>query len=35
MELRPYQEESKNAVFGEWEKGNNKTLLVLPTAVRP
>ena len=31
MELRPYQEESKNAVFGEWEKGNNKTLLVLPT----
>ena len=31
MELRPYQEESKNAVFGEWEKGNDKTLLVLPT----
>ncbi|MDD5936799.1 MAG: DEAD/DEAH box helicase [Clostridiales bacterium] len=31
MELRPYQEESKTAVFEEWNKGNLKTLLVLPT----
>lgn len=31
MELRPYQIEAKNAVFAEWEKGNKKTLLVLPT----
>lgn len=31
MELRPYQLEAKNAVFAEWEKGNKKTLLVLPT----
>lgn len=31
MELRPYQKEAKDAVFGEWEKGNSKTLLVLPT----
>ena len=31
MELRPYQAEAKNAVFDEWENGNNKTLLVLPT----
>lgn len=29
--LRPYQEEAKEAVFQEWEKGNQKTLLVLPT----
>ena len=31
MELRPYQEEARQAVFHEWEKGNNRTLLVLPT----
>ena len=31
MQLRPYQEEAKTAVFSEWEKGNKKTLLVLPT----
>ena len=31
MELRPYQREARNAVFTEWDKGNSKTLLVLPT----
>lgn len=31
MDLRPYQQEAKAAIFGEWEKGNKKTLLVLPT----
>lgn len=31
MELRPYQEKSKNNIIAEWEKGVNKTLLVLPT----
>lgn len=31
LALRPYQEEAKNAIFQEWEKGNKKTLLVLPT----
>lgn len=31
MELRPYQQEAKAAVFGEWEQGHDKTLLVLPT----
>lgn len=31
MELRPYQEESREAIFTEWEKGVRKTLLVLPT----
>lgn len=31
MELRPYQQEAKDAIFGEWEKGTKKTLLVLPT----
>lgn len=31
MELRPYQEEAKQAVFHEWETGRKKTLLVLPT----
>ncbi len=31
MKLRPYQAEAKNAVFNEWENGNKKTLLVLPT----
>jgi len=31
MELRPYQEEARKAVWGEWEQGRDKTLLVLPT----
>lgn len=31
MELRPYQQESKAAVFEEWNKGIRRTLLVLPT----
>lgn len=31
IQLRPYQEESKRAVFNEWEQGILKTLLVLPT----
>ena len=30
MELRPYQQQAKTAIFGEWEQ-YNKTLLVLPT----
>lgn len=31
MELRPYQQEAKDSIFDEWEKGVKKTLLVLPT----
>lgn len=31
VELRPYQQEAKDAIFGQWESGNKKTLLVLPT----
>lgn len=31
MQLRPYQEEARTAVFSEWDKGNKKTLLVLVT----
>lgn len=31
MELRPYQNEAKCAVFEEWDSGINRTLLVLPT----
>lgn len=31
MELRPYQQEAKKAVFEQWEQGFVKTLLVLPT----
>lgn len=31
MELRPYQAEAKDAIFQEWDKGVQKTLLVLPT----
>ncbi|MDF2656374.1 MAG: type restriction protein res subunit [Bacillota bacterium] len=31
MDLRPYQQEAKEAVQQEWAKGNRKTLLVLPT----
>lgn len=31
MKLRTYQKEAMNAVLNEWEAGNDKTLLVLPT----
>lgn len=31
MELRPYQQEAKDSIFSEWDKGVQKTLLVLPT----
>lgn len=31
MELRPYQQEARSAVESEWEAGNSRTLLVLPT----
>ncbi len=31
MELRPYQEEAKRAVFETWEAGTLRSLLVLPT----
>lgn len=31
IELRPYQQESREAVQNEWKKGNKRTLLVLPT----
>lgn len=31
MELRPYQAEAKENIFREWEKGVQRTLLVLPT----
>ena len=31
MELRPYQQEARTAVQEEWERGNDRTLLVLPT----
>ena len=31
IELRPYQEEARNAVFHEWDIGHTRTLLVLPT----
>ena len=31
MELRPYQAAAKNAIFAEWDKGTQRTLLVLPT----
>jgi superfamily II DNA or RNA helicase len=31
MELRPYQHEARDAVLSEWERGNRRTLLVLPT----
>ena len=29
--LRPYQEEARTRIKDEWDKGNKKTLLVLPT----
>lgn len=31
LELRPYQEEARRAIEGEWAKGVQRTLLVLPT----
>lgn len=31
MELRTYQKEAKDAIFGQWDSGVNRTLLVLPT----
>ena len=31
MDLRPYQEEAKDAIEREWENGRRRTLLVLPT----
>lgn len=31
MELRPYQQEAKDAIFDAWDGGTSKTLLVLPT----
>lgn len=31
MTLRPYQQEAKDAIFGKWNQGHRKTLLVLPT----
>ncbi len=31
IQLRDYQKEAKQSIFGEWEKGILKTLLVLPT----
>lgn len=31
IQLRPYQEQAKDAVLGEWDNGIKKTLLVLPT----
>lgn len=31
MELRPYQQEAKESIFNEWDRGISKTLLVLPT----
>ena len=33
MELRPYQIEANKHIQEEWENGNNKTLLVLPTGL--
>ncbi len=31
MQLRPYQQEAKDAILNEWDKGIQRTLLVLPT----
>ena len=31
MQLRPYQQEAREAVQAEWAKGHKRTLLVLPT----
>ncbi len=31
MELRPYQQEARQAITGQWNAGTKRTLLVLPT----
>ena len=31
MQLRPYQQEAHDSIFKEWNKGVQRTLLVLPT----
>ena len=31
MQLRPYQEEAKEAIMQQWDEGIKNTLLVLPT----
>ena len=31
MNLRKYQEEARSAIHAEWDRGNKRTLLVLPT----
>lgn len=31
MQMRPYQQEAREAIHAEWEKGTDRTLLVLPT----
>lgn len=31
MELRPYQQQARESILQEWDKGILKTLLVLPT----
>lgn len=31
MELRPYQQSAREAIFEQWENGTKRTLLVLPT----
>lgn len=31
MELRPYQQQAREAIFEQWDSGVKKTLLVLPT----
>lgn len=31
MELRPYQQEARDAIHAEWAEGHRRTLLVLPT----
>lgn len=33
MELRPYQQEAVEKIFGEWDQGRRKTLLVLATGL--
>lgn len=30
MELRPYQQDARELIQAEWEKGTQRTLLVLP-----
>ena len=31
MELRPYQQEARDAILHEWDTGRQRTLMVLPT----